>query len=666
MERSLLDRVMEPAVPLPQPGRWAAARGEEEEEEEEEEEGVPGRRRASGAVAVEALLSDRLALRQVRIAHAHQLEQLEADRASLWSELQNARRRQRLPWQQNGAAARRGSESWRQLQRATQALVDAAAAGDAASGEVAALREELQRENSRLHDLRDAQHAASKLRADTDRRHGELSQAYAAAQQQTAATAALAQEVAPVLRSCLKLAQRQCWLLEHRHNQGDAGSGGEEAAGADADEPTTPVPTVTVTAVAVRRARLYTAEHDEDTATRHKARSVTPLEAGEVVRCSCWPDRGGEWLKLTGRGASARSALADGSALALCGQAVGQGQIDHEHGIGCWVRRSAMQIVSEHKPEATAGEEARSAPLEAPDPNADGLPHPSPPTEKSEGGLPPALTGRLDHALGFGVVGQVKHSNRRGSNGGEESLLHGHSASSSAVLESLGPRDWQDVSESVAAAASGTHAMEQAADRRVQDGTVPEFEGVLPGLSAARQWENRYWQKVDELLEEQLQAKRERSDKEALMFERTHTRKALWAASRRSKQKTADLRGELAVVRSTTVEMTRQWHDCQELTTRLAEALADSLAKEKVREAEDAKERERRATPAPAATLVSRRLLLLCVPGRQPRHLLNFAIITHSIRDVLACCVFIPGCTSRRAKGAAGSVQGCGRGAERG
>jgi hypothetical protein len=208
--------------------------------------------------------------------------------------------------------------------------------------------------------------------------------------------------------------------------------------------------------------------------------------------------------------------------------------------------------------------------------------------------------------------------------------------------------------------------MEQAADRRVQDGTVPEFEGVLPGLSAARQWENRYWQKVDELLEEQLQAKRERSDKEALMFERTHTRKALWAASRRSKQKTADLRGELAVVRSTTVEMTRQWHDCQELTTRLAEALADSLAKEKVREAEDAKERERRATPAPAATLVSRRLLLLCVPGRQPRHLLNFAIITHSIRDVLACCVFIPGCTSRRAKGAAGSVQGCGRGAERG
>ena len=64
----------EPGAPPPQPGRWAAARGEEEEEE-----GVPGRRRASDAVAVEALLSDRLALRQIRIAHAHQLEQLETE-----------------------------------------------------------------------------------------------------------------------------------------------------------------------------------------------------------------------------------------------------------------------------------------------------------------------------------------------------------------------------------------------------------------------------------------------------------------------------------------------------------------------------------------------------------------------------------------------------------
>ena len=107
------------------------------------------------------------------------------------------------------------------------------------------------------------------------------------------------------------------------------------------------------------------------------------------------------------------------------------------------------------------------------------------------------------------------------------------------------------MSEVVAANATAhgsTHAMEKATARRVADGEAPGFDGVLPaGLSAARQWEAKYWQKVDELMEAHRQTKNERNGKDALLFERTHTRRALRAASHESQKMAASTNHEFVL-----------------------------------------------------------------------------------------------------------------------
>ena len=369
---------------------WLATQPAPPRTQEVEEEGEP---EVGSAVALEVLLRERLALRHGREDHAAQIAQLEADRGILRAALQHGRRRNLLPWQQHGAVSRTGGD-WRRLQRA---LDEAVADEDATEQDL--LRQSVREERDRLQRAHAELQLAHEAREGTVRRQGELAAAHAAAQQQTQQTTSLAQEMMPVLENLKQLQVRQCWLLEHRHAGGEPHSADEPAGLHDAPAVAPAAVAVGVQAVAVRRARLYTAEAADDQAPRHKAKTVAPLEAGEVVRCTCQLDADGkargEWLQLTERGVSVSSVLAEGAASVVRGLA-SQPADDRERGVGCWVRRAAMHVVSQ---EEEAAADSRGA-----------LPSPTlPPGEVDADGLPPAVTGRLDHALGFGIQRASPH-----------------------------------------------------------------------------------------------------------------------------------------------------------------------------------------------------------------------------------------------------------------